>query len=647
VRTPPDERLIEADESDLHAYQPRLMRRVLGYVRPYRGRVWLAGVIVIADTLAGLAGPWLTKEAIDNGIRHRDLLHLDLVASLYLSILVIGFGLSFLHQRVMQRVAQRVTMDLRLALFDHLQRLPISHFDGRPVGRLLTRVTGDVESIQELVTGGVAAVFGDLFMLIGIVVAMCRLNVELLGVAFSVLPLIIVVTLLLRSRARRTFRKIRTRYAELIARLTESLSGMATIQMMGAERSQALAFRRVNGAHREANLRAVFDQALIFPALELVGALTVSLIVWYGGRQVMWTGITLGTLVAFIQYTQRFFRPVGELSEKYSLLQQAMAAAERIFGLLDTPPDDAMAPIGAKTVPAAPHQAESGNGVTALAASGTIAVPRDSPRWRGPLEGRVELDHVWFAYQGENWVLEDVSLSIVPGERVALVGVSGSGKTTLMHLLLRFYEPQRGEIRIDGRPLREWDLSALRTQMGVVLQDVFLFSDTVAGNLTPDASATRSRIERAAREVCANEFIERLPNGYDTLLVERGATLSAGQRQLLAFARALVREPRLLMLDEATSSVDPQTENLLQAGVQRMLAGRTCLVIAHRLTTVQDVDRIAVLHHGRVRELGTHRELLARGGIYSRLHELHFRSGRVPARGGTSESADRPLPVAG
>ena len=596
------------DEEALKGYDQALASRLLSFVRPYRGGVALAALFAIAEALAALAGPWLTREAIDNGIRHGDLPHLDRVAVLYLCVLASSLVFAFVHQKVMQQVAQRVTMDLRLAVFRHLQRVPVPYYDRQPVGKLLTRVTGDVDVVQELVTGGVGALFGDLFLLVGIVVAMCRLNGELLGVAFSVLPLIVIVTLTLRSRVRRTFRDIRNRYAQLMATFTESLAGMDTVQLLRAERERRVAFGRANAAHREANLRAVFDQALIFPALELVGALAVALIVWYGGRQVMWTDLTLGTLVAFIQYTQRFFRPVSDLSEKYSQLQQAMAAAERIFGLLDTP------------LPATP----------ATAPATTIA-------------GRVEFDRVWFAYGDGPWVLEDVSFTLEPGTRVALVGGSGAGKTTLMHLLLGFDRPQRGEIRIDGKPLADWPPAALRAQVGAVLQDVFLFSGTVASNLDPRGGVPREKLVEAARCVGAHDFIERLPGRYDARVGDRGATFSAGQRQLVAFARALAGEPRLLLLDEATSSIDPQTETLLQDGVARLLEGRTCLVIAHRLATVQGADRIVVLHRGRVREIGTHAELLARDGIYRRLHELQFRPARLgSSRVGTPAPASLP-----
>jgi len=601
----------QEEEALGRAYDHRLMRRLLGYLAPYRGDVVLALVVSIADALVQLAGPLLTMEAIDNGIRHRDLGHLDQVALLYLIVLLMGFGLGYLQTQLMQRVGQQVMRDLRIRLFAHLQRLPISYVERRPVGRLMTRVTNDVDVLNELFTSGLVSIVGDLFALVGIVIAMTRLNAELMGVTFSVLPLIVLVTLTFRIKVRRSFRDIRTRLARMNATLNENLTAMATVQMLGRERRTLEGFREVNASHRDANLRTVFYHAIFFPTLELVGALAVSLIVWYGGRQVMWGGITLGTLVAFIQYTQRFFRPIADLSEKYGILQQAMASAERVFDLLDAPVDPALEPRTPR------H-----------------AVTR--------LSGRIEFDRVSFAYRDDDWVLRDVSLMVQPGEKIALVGATGSGKTTLASLLLGFYEPRSGAIRLDGRDLADLDMRAMRRRMGLVLQDAFLFSGTIADNLRlgrPELDS--AAIARAAREVGADGFIGRLPGGYNAAVRERGATLSAGERQLIAFARALAWDPDVLVLDEATSNVDPHTEALIQSALRRLMRDRTCLVIAHRLSTIQDADRIVVLHHGTVRETGRHAELLERRGIYYRLYQLQVLGARRASRAGTDRSNGR------
>lgn len=602
----------------------RLMMRMAGYLKPYRLQVALAVLVTVAEASVQLAFPFLTKEAIDLGIRHRDLHLLDRIAVVYLAALAVAFGLGYVQSQLMQRVGQRIMRDLRTAIFRHLQRLPVSFFDRNPIGRLMTRVTNDVDVLNELFTAGVVALFGDLFMLVGIVVAMAQLNVELLAVTFSTLPLILLVTLVFRVRVRVVFRDVRTHLARLNAFLNENLGGMTTVQLLGREARNHTEFASINAEHRRANLRANTYHAVFFPALELVSAIALALIVWYGGRQVMWTGITLGTLVAFIQYTQRFFRPISDLSEKYGIVQQAMASSERIFGLLDTPADPAAVDFAAP----APAARDS----RPVPAPGAAAGPR------GARGARIEFDRVWFAYQAGHWVLEDVSFTVEAGEKVALVGATGSGKTTLTSLLLRFYAPQRGEIRVDGRRLSEWDPEALRRRIGLVLQDVFLFSGTVESNLTlGDDALSAGAVRAAAREVRAHEFIERLPGGFEAEVRERGASFSAGQKQLLSFARALAREPEVLVLDEATSSVDTHTERTIQDALHRLMQGRTSLVIAHRLSTIQDVDRIVVLHHGRVREVGTHAELMRLGGLYSRLYQLQYLgSGAGPAHGASA-----------
>lgn len=617
-------------EEDLgRPYDHQLMRRLARYLRPYRGHVVLAGVITLAEAAIQLSFPFLVKEAIDLGIRHRDLEVLDSIALTYLAALVAAFGLGYLQSQILQRVGQGLMRDLRADLFSHLQRLPVAWFDKHPMGRVMTRVTHDVDQLNEMFTAGIDALFGDLFMLIGIVFAMSQLDVELLAVTFSVLPLIILVTLLFRSRVRRAFRDVRTRLARLNAFLNENLTGMSTVQVLGREQRNFAQFDALDADHRDAHLRVNSYHAIFFPALEWVSAIALSLIVWYGGRQVMWEGITLGILVAFIQYTQRFFRPISDLSEKYGILQQAMAASERLFALLDTPVDTA-----------------------------SVDPSRPAPA-RSPREGglRIEFEGVWFAYEEPHWVLADVSFVVEPGEKVAIVGATGSGKSTLTSLVLRFYEPQRGVIRVDGRPLADWDIESLRRRVGLVLQDVFLFSGTIASNIgLEDPSLSRERIESATREVHADSFLDHLPGGLDAPVLERGSTLSAGEKQLISFARALVRDPDLLILDEATSSIDTHTERVIQAALRRLMRGRTSLVIAHRLSTISDVDRILVLHNGRLRESGSHAELLAARGLYWRLHQLQVLGGALARAappepvesagppGGRPESGSGPVP---
>lgn len=611
------------DEAVDRRIDRHLLRRLLAYLRPYRREVALALAVSFVGTLATLAGPLITKQAIDHGIRNHNLRFLDEMALAYLAVLVVGFGVGYVETQLMQKVGQKIMLDLRTALFRRMQRLPVSYYDRNPVGRVMTRVTNDVDSLNELFTSGVVAFVGDALTLVGILIAMIRLNAELLGVAFSVLPLIAVVTVMFRVQVRRSFREVRTALARVNAFLNEHLGGMSTVQVLGREARSYDEFKARNKSHLDANLKTVSQHAFFFPLLDLVGAIAISLIIWYGGRQVMWTGITLGTLVAFIQYTQRFFRPLSDLSEKYGILQQAMAAAERVFQLLDTPEDPALARAGAV---AGNGQAPGRDGEPATGPTQASASPTR-------LRGHLEFDHVSFAYKEDQPVLRDVSFEVRPGERVAIVGATGSGKTTLASLLLRFYTPQQGTIRLDGRPLDDYDLRETRARLGVVLQDVFLFSGTIESNLSLGrAGIGPEALHAAAREVGADDFIARLPGGWHEPVRERGATLSAGQRQLLSFARALAHDPDVLILDEATANVDPRTEELLQKAVHKLLAGRTSLVIAHRLSTLADVDRIVVLHHGQVREVGTHAELMALGGIYARLYQLQTLGGaRRPA----------------
>ena len=515
------------------------------------------------------------------------------VATVYLGALVLGFVVLYLQSYLMQMMGQYVMADLRRQIFGKLQDLPVAYFDRHPVGRLVTRVTNDVDALNELFTAGIVSIFGDLVLLAGIVGVLFWLDWRLALVTFCILPLLAALTLWFKVRARQRYREVRLKLAAINSFLQEQITGMSVVQLFNQERRTFDAFSGINDEHRDANVATVFYYAVYYPAVELITALGAALILWYGGGQVLRAALSVGALVAFLQYAQRFYRPLSDLSEKYNILQAAMASAERIFGLLD-------APVG-------------------------IAAPAEGAHRPAAVRGAVEFDGVGFAYlEGED-VLHDVSFRIEPGETVAVVGHTGAGKSTIASLLLRFYDVGRGRVLIDGVDVRDWDLDALRRGTAMVLQDVFLFAGTVGDNIgLGSGEIGAARIRRAAREVHALEFIERLPGGFDSRLKERGGGLSVGQKQLIAFARALAFDPRILILDEATSSVDTETERLIQMALDRLLADRTSLVIAHRLSTIQRADRILVLHQGRLCEQGTHQQLLARDGLYRRLYELQY-----------------------
>jgi len=578
------------------AYDARLMRRLLPYLRPYWRQVLFALVAIVAGAVASLAQPYLIKIAIDRYIAANRLAGLDRLAVVYLGILVLAFAAEYVQTWTMQLTGQRIMFDLRMAIYGHLQRLDLKYYDRNPVGRVMTRVTSDVDVLNDLFTSGVVAVFGDALTLVGIMGVMIWMDWRLALVTFSVLPLIAAVTQWFRHNVRDSYRVVRGWIARINAFLQENITGMATVQL---HRREALNFERfdtIDRKHRDANIESIFYYAVFYPAIEAISALASALIIWYGGGAVLRNALTLGALVAFLQYAQRFFRPISDMSEKFNVLQSAMASSERIFQLLDEPV--------------------------------VIASPETPARRRAPAGGHIVFDGVWFTYQGTpgvNDVIRDVSFEVRPGERVGIVGATGSGKTTLINLLLRFYDVTRGRITIDGVDIRELALDEVRGLFSLVLQDVHLFSGTIADNIRlGHPSIDDTRVRQAARAVHADSFIERLPSGYASAVAERGATLSVGQKQLLSFARALAFDPRVLILDEATSSVDTETELLIHDALRVLMAGRTTIAIAHRLSTIQDMDKILVMHKGRLRESGTHQKLLAGRGLYFKLFELQY-----------------------
>ena len=618
------------------AYDGRLMKRLLKYLRPYKWQVAMALAAIVMKAGADVLGPFLTKIAIDKYLAHAAGTHSPLdrwlsstpligiaqIAAIYVGLLVFGFGFEFLQTYFMQWTGQKVMFDLRSQIFRHLQQMHIGFYDKNPVGRLVTRVTSDVDALNEMFTAGVVSIFEDVFVLAGILTIMLRMNWKLALIAFSVLPLIFWATMIFRAKVRDSYRRIRVAIARINSFLQEHVSGMVVLQLFNRERRAFKQFSATNAMHMEAFKDAILAYALYYPVVEILSSIAVASIIWFGGNDVIRGTATLGVLVAFMQYAQRFFRPIQDLSEKYNILQSAMAASERIFKLLDTPVEI--------TSPALTQKAE------------------------GP--GRIEFDHVWFAYRsipaetgdtqaasasagdgshatnaGEpDWVLRDVSFAIAPGETVAIVGHTGAGKTTMISLLLRFYDVQKGAIRIDGVDIKDMDLIELRRRFGVVLQDPFLFTGTIGGNIRLGTEWIKDKdVERAAEEVNLADFVRTLPGSFNEEVQERGSTLSTGQKQLISFARALAHEPKILVLDEATSSVDTETEFRVRDALGRMVEGRTSLIIAHRLSTIQRADKIIVMHKGQLREMGTHQQLLANRGIYWKLYQLQYKDQEI------------------
>jgi ATP-binding cassette, subfamily B, multidrug efflux pump len=648
------------------AYDSRLMRRLLTYLRPYRWQVTIAIVSIIVKSFCDVLGPYLVKVAIDrylapakgttsalwNWLSPRPLHGIAQISVIYFILLGLTFVFEFLQTYYMQWTGQKVMFDLRSQIFRHLQRMHVAFYDKNPVGRLVTRVTTDVDALNEMFTSGVVSIFEDLFVLLGILGIMLWMNWKLALITFAVLPFIVVATKFFRDKVRDSYRRIRTAIARINSYLQEHVSGMVVLQLFNRERKAYDRFSEINRSHMDAFKDAIMAYSVYYPVVDFFSAIAIACVIWFGGQDVLrkvsatslsleyhWpvhvafhtvaVPASLGVVIAFTAYAQRFFRPIMDFSEKYNILQSAMAASERIFKVVDTPVD--------------------------------IVSPAVTKKPKGP--GRIEFDHVWFAYRDvpeesadsggssrasldrtaeggrphmsipatPDWVLRDVTFSIEPGETVAVVGHTGAGKTTLISLLLRFYDVQKGAVRIDGADVKEMDLADLRSRFGVVLQDPFLFTGTIGGNIRLGTERILDEhIAKAAEDVNLGDFVRALPNGFNEEVRERGSTLSTGQKQLISFARALAHEPKILILDEATSSVDTETEFKVRDALGRMVEGRTSLIIAHRLSTVQRADKIIVMHKGQVREMGSHQQLLAQRGIYYKLYQLQYKDQEVP-----------------
>ena len=663
------------------AYDSRLMRRILRYLRPYRWQVTVALVSIVLKAGADVLGPFLTMVAIDrylapthskpawltSWLSPRPLTGIAEIAGIYVGLTIFSFLLEYLQTYFMQWAGQMVMFDLRSEIFRHLQRMHIGFYDKNPVGRLVTRVTTDVDALNEMFTSGVVSIFEDIFVLVGILAIMLSVNWKLALITFSVLPFISYATKLFRDRVRDSYRRIRVAIARINAHLQEHVSGMVVLQLFNREKKAFKTFSDVNAQHMDAYKDAIMAHAVYYPVVEILSAIAIALVIWFGGGDVIrqWTitGIalnfnpktlisfhlvrnvtTLGVLVAFMQYAQRFFRPIQDLSEKYNILQSAMAASERVFKLLDSPPEITEAAV--TNVPGGPGRIEfdrvwfgyrnvpvepEGNARPKEALATQEPTSRkNGETWRTQLSSPTQSE--------PDWVLRDVSFTIEPGETVAIVGHTGAGKTTIISLLLRFYDVQRGAIRIDGVDIKEMPLPELRRRFGVVLQDPFLFTGTIEGNIRLGTDwISDEQVRRAAEDVNLADFIHALPNTYKEEVRERGTTLSTGQKQLISFARALAHSPKILILDEATSSVDTETEFKVRDALNKMVEGRTSIIIAHRLSTVQRADKIIVMHKAQLREMGTHQQLLAQRGIYYKLYQLQYKDQEIAVPAATPE----------
>lgn len=590
-------------------YDAKVARRLIRYLVPYRRQVVFALLLTVGLNLVRQIGPLLTKWAIDDYVAPaaRGAVKLDtafdgimLLAIAYIGSLGVTLGIGYFQDVLLNTIGQRVMFDLREQIFAKLQSIEVSFYDNNPVGRLITRLTTDVDSLNELFTAGLVEVLGDFVLIAGALGMMFYFDWKLAIVSLLVVPLLWAATMWFRRGAREGFRQVRTKIARLNAFTQEHISGAQVVQLFNREKKALEQFSEINSAHKQANLETIFFYAVFYPLVNLISAVGIAAIVWYGGGQVIQKAITIGTLVAFLQYTQRLWQPIQDISDKYNVFQAAVVASERVFKLLDTP-DNIQSP----------------------------AIPRQ-PVLGEHAFGGIEFRNVWFAYKGEDWVLKDVSFTVEPGESIALVGHTGSGKTTITNLLMRFYDIQRGEILLDGVNIREWDLQKLRRNFAVVLQDVFLFSGNIGSNIRlGNESISEERVEWAAHEVRAASFIQNLPERFNTKVRERGAGFSVGQKQLISFARALAFDPRILVLDEATSSIDTETEQLIQQAIERVMTARTSIIIAHRLSTIQRVSKIIVLHKGEIREMGDHQSLLSKRGIYFKLYQLQYKEQTV------------------